>query len=314
MNRLNGTSELFDIEIKPKFQLSYETPIFTMGSCFARNVEHHLIQNNANLVLKEFGLPRKFINPEIGWLKNAIAFHGEEEGYRQVSRSSINKYTPHSMLNEFERVLTSLHDHIPDSGIIFEDGKIVDLQVKHTIPQNMDDAIEIRNLVLAASEKVLESECIFLTLGYTETWWDLETGIVANEAPPFWLVKKYPERFEFRVIDEAECFECLQKIYDLLTSKLKTFNLIITVSPVPLGVTFTDQDVIVANMHSKATLRSAVGRFVKDHSNADYFPSFEFAMLSDPNFVWREDRVHVKTEAVDSIIKAFCKSYFSGNP
>ena len=67
-------------------------------------------------------------------------------------------------------------------------------------------------------------------------------------------------------------------------------------------------------MHSKATLRSAVGRFVKDHSNADYFPSFEFAMLSDPNFVWKEDRVHIKSEAVDSIIKAFCKSYFSGDP
>ena len=111
----------------------------------------------------------------------------------------------------------------------------------------------------------------FLTLGYTETWWDLDTGIIANEAPPYWLVKKYPERFEFRVIDEGECFECLEKIYLLLTSKLKTFNLINTVSPVPLGVTFTDQDVIVANMHSKATLRGAVGRFVKDHSKADYY-------------------------------------------
>ena len=138
MNRLNGTSELVDLEIKPKFQLNYETPIFiTMGSCFMRNIEHHLIQNNANLVLEEFGLPKRFINPEIGWLKEAIEIHGEDEGYRQVSRSSINKYTPHSMLNEFERVLTDLHDDIPNSGIIVQDDKIVDLQVKHTIPQNL---------------------------------------------------------------------------------------------------------------------------------------------------------------------------------
>ena len=46
-----------------------------------RNIEHHLIQNNANLVLEEFGLPKRFINPEIGWLKEAIEIHGEDEGY-----------------------------------------------------------------------------------------------------------------------------------------------------------------------------------------------------------------------------------------
>ena len=62
-------------------------------------------------------------------------------------------------------------------------------------------------------------------------------------------------------------------------------------------------------MHSKATLRSAVGRFVKDHSKADYYPSF-IRHAFRPKFCLREDRVHLRSEAVDSIIKVFVIAIF----
>jgi len=60
---------------------------------------------------------------------------------------------------------------------------------------------------------------------------------------------------------------------------------------------------------SKSTLRSAIGEFVTETENVDYFPSYEAAMLSDPNIVWMGDRRNVTDFIVAKIVSEFINRY-----
>ncbi len=52
---------------------------------------------------------------------------------------------------------------------------------------------------------------------------------------------------------------------------------IVTVSPVALGATFKDADVIVANSASKSVLRAVAEELYRRFDFVDYFPSYEIA-------------------------------------
>jgi hypothetical protein len=42
-----------------------------------------------------------------------------------------------------------------------------------------------------------------------------------------------------------------------------------------------------------------------------YFPSYEIAMNSNPELVWRPDRVHVRPECVRHIVNVFTERYLA---
>jgi hypothetical protein len=86
-------------------------------------------------------------------------------------------------------------------------------------------------------------------------------------------------------------------------------KIVLTVSPVPLGRTFTDMDVIVANTMAKSTLRVAAHRLSDRIEGLDYFPSYEAVMHSDPNLCWQRDRRHVSDVIVGRIIETFLNRY-----
>jgi hypothetical protein len=87
----------------------------------------------------------------------------------------------------------------------------------------------------------------------------------------------------------------------------------ITVSPVPLWSTFRAQDVLVANSYSKAVLRAAVESFCADRQHVSYFPSYEFAMLSNPRAVWRRDDYrHVDPVFVDFLVASVLEQFDGG--
>jgi len=75
--------------------------------------------------------------------------------------------------------------------------------------------------------------------------------------------------------------------------------MLVTVSPVPLLSTFRDVDVLVANTYSKSVQRAAIDEFIADADGVDYFPSYEFVMLSNPTIAWsRGDYRHVNADLV----------------
>lgn len=66
-----------------------------------------------------------------------------------------------------------------------------------------------------------------------------------------------------------------------------------TVSPVPLYLTFSGEDIIVANTYSKSVLRAVCNAVENSRKRVDYFPSYEAVTLST-RFILEKDRRYVK--------------------
>jgi hypothetical protein len=105
-----------------------------------------------------------------------------------------------------------------------------------------------------------------------------------------------------------ECIADLEAAIDAIRRRNSGCNFLITTSPVPLRKTSTDQDIVVANMQSKSILRAACG-IIADRGLADYFPSYEAALLSSPDKVWQSDRRHVTDEFVAGIVNHLLAAY-----
>jgi hypothetical protein len=228
-------------------------------------------------------------------------------------RTVLNKYSPLSMSNEFERLLAPPVRPDPFKGLIQVDqDRWFDPQIKNTLMLPLSDALEARASVESATAKILEATTVFLTLGFTESWIDAETNVVLNVAPPPTLIRKWPERFRFHNATFAEILASLETIYTLITQRVRAdMKFVVTVSPVPLGTTFTEMDVIAANAYSKATLRAAAGEFCARYANVDYYPSYEMVTSTNPELSWKPDWVHPKTEIVDVVIGRFVRRYFT---
>jgi hypothetical protein len=80
---------------------------------------------------------------------------------------------------------------------------------------------------------------------------------------------------------------------------------------VPLGATFSGQDIGVANAYSKSTLRAVAGDFVAGRDDADYFPSYEIVTESAPKLAWLDDMIHVREDLVRCVVAHFLENYGS---
>ena len=302
-----GQRGAIDVQFSPKFKLGPQDAIFTMGSCFARNVEESLIREGIRVLLKDFDFPQQLLHP----LHKSLQAGLNGPDHARWLRTVLNKYTTHSMLNEFERILTPERFRDPFRGLIkIDDARWFDPQINNLRNTSLDEALIARDVVENAAALVTQATAIFLTLGFTETWYDAETKALINAAPPPTLIRRFPERFRFFNATHAQTVQCLEELYELLTAKIRNdMKFVVTVSPVPLGATFTTNDVIVANAYSKATLRSAAGEFASRHDNVDYFPSYEMIALAHPDITWEEDWVHVRQPLIDTVIRRFVKGY-----
>ncbi|MBX7199788.1 MAG: GSCFA domain-containing protein [Rhodospirillaceae bacterium] len=323
-NRFNGgpngatqrlqTRAPVGIKVCPKFKLTRADSIFTMGSCFARNVEHALVESGLRVLPEKFDFPLELLNPKAAELARASL--NAPLHYRVIVRAVLNKYSPLSMLNEFQRVLEPERYTAPHKGLIqVDEDRWYDPQAKDTGMHGLKDSLTVRFLIEKATQEVRQTSAVFLTLGLTETWLDAETGTVLNFAPPPLLIKKWPDRFRFFNATYTDVLDSLEELYQLIVRKVRPdMKFVVTVSPVPLNTTFTAQDVITANTYSKSTLRAAADAFCARHDNADYFPSYEMVMSTHPDTAWKADRIHVTQDVVDFVIGQFIGAYIAPEP
>lgn len=96
----------------------------------------------------------------------------------------LNKYTPPSILQEFEWAWGILNrdDAVRESDVEpllhrREDGRVVDL---HLLPFDTVDAalaFERRKTIYAIDKQAFDCDCVVITLGLVESWRDRETGL-----------------------------------------------------------------------------------------------------------------------------------------
>jgi len=283
--------------LRPSFGLEPGETIFTMGSCFARNIEFHLHRNGYRVPALDFTLPEDEL------------FAGTK-----MSSGALNKYTPHSILNE---IAFAFEDHDPDRFFVdSEDGGYLDLQLHINRPVSLERARARREQVgCLYRSSIREARVIVITLGLIEVWWDEHAQVYLNETPNRKLVERHPGRFFFEILSPESVFD---SIFSAL-SKLKAYGredlrVLLTVSPVPLTRTFSDRDVIVANSYSKSVLRAGAEIATRRCGWVDYFPSYESVMLSDRHAAWEDDQLHVTTKIVEFNVRRMLDAYAAQGP
>ena len=282
-------ANLCSVVHKPKFTFDASTSFFCMGSCFARNVEEHLIYAGQRVLSKQI------ICPEEEWPNRVNGF--------------VNKFTTHSMANELIEVRD--RPHIDEACFEETAQGWLDLQLCAGVrPTTLERAMQRRGyLTTVYFDRIRQADIVVLTLGLNEVWFDHASAKHLNAAPSFASVKRMPDRYALKITDPDSNIEQLETIRSTLRGLNPHVRMIVTVSPVPLGETFSGRDVAVANMYSKSVLRVAAGLFAECHSDVDYFPSFEMISLSPRMQVYAHDCLHVADEPVRKVIGEFLTLY-----
>ncbi|MBO9669759.1 MAG: GSCFA domain-containing protein [Sphingobium sp.] len=268
-------------ELRPSFQIVRGDLIFTIGSCFARNVEQHLLLEGFNVAVSQFeGLTKA-------------------ENVR-VKSNTLNKFVAHSILNELQWALDPETPFPWDSIVQIKEDRYLDMQLAAgLLPASKETMFGMRRAVLNYMRMIKDARVIFITLGLAEAWFDREFGIYMNTLPLKAVIDRYPGRFEFHVLEYGEIVQALRQILSLLdTYGHPDFRLILSVSPVALSATFTERDALIANTYSKSVQRAAAEVISREHPRVDYYPSFESITLSERSVAWRDDCAHVADEAV----------------
>lgn len=278
------------------FKLTPGAKVFTIGSCFARNIEEYLGEHGFRVPVLDYRGP-----PE------------EKEGGRD--QGILNKYTPASIVQEFEWVLTVQEsggtvgwEHIAHLACDLGDDRFLDLQLASSAAVTRDRLLERRQAIYDVHVQALNSDLVVITPGVTECWFDTQTGFYIQQIPSARTVKAYPDRFQFEQLDYDLCRSMLARAVEIIAGA-GVRNVMMTVSPVPLGRTMTDQDVIIANSYSKAILRAAVGSISAQYPIVTYFPSYETVMLTKDQKIWRDDLRHVDDSFVGLIVSRLISAY-----
>lgn len=144
----------------------------------------------------------------------------------------------------------------------------------------------------------------FLTLGTNHVYILKETGEIVDNC------RKRPARlFHEEELTVNECAEYLQKAIDILYSRNKDVQVVVTVSPIRYA-----KYGYHGSQLSKATLQLAADKLVKANVNCTYFPAYEIVNdeLRDYRF-YREDMLHPTDQTVEYIWQRLQETYLSNS-
>lgn len=275
----------------PAFSLTPGDTVFTIGSCFARNVERSLKDRG-------FRLP-------------ALDVLEADPEFQTVGSRVLNNYGVPSILNELRWAFAN-EDDIDETALFTQMGNgWVDLHLHNTMrPTELETLRLRRRAIRAAYRSIAECKAVIITLGLSEVWFDTQTGYYLNMAPRRAMLRSDPDRFELHVLSYDETRDMLTRAVELIRDHgAPGIQVLLTVSPIPLTATYRDQDVMVANTYSKSVLRTAVEEIVQAHDFVGYYPSFESITLSPRPDVYLEDEVHVTQEIIDLNIGRMVTAY-----
>ncbi len=286
----------------PGFVVPAGGTVFTVGSCFARNIEEHVARLGFRVPTLEFSVP-----------------DAERAGAR--GNAVINKYTPAAIRQEFEWTRTVLEaggtvapEHVAALAFPCADNNQIDLQLGGFRPVSPERLLARRQELFDAFRHAFTADCVVLTLGLVEAWRDETTGLAIQQAPATAAFRRDLARFTFHRLDFATCRADVQAAIDTVRAVNPSATFLITTSPVPLDRTFTDDDVITATMYGKSVLRAVCGEIVAANARVDYFPSYESVMLTRDWSVFQNDRRHVSDAFVGKIVQRLLDTYFREAP
>ena len=285
--------------VYPRFKFEKGCLVFTIGSCFARNMEEHLKIAGFSVPVLEFSVP--------------------PEEYAGRPAGVLNKYNAPTILQELDRAARSLASPADFNAIAREslisvgDGKVVDLELSGSPPPATEErAFERRAEILRLFQRAFDSDVVVITPGLVETWIDQETGLTICDWGGAPAIRHLRDRFRFKMLSHDDCYEAMEKSVRLLLGTGRPEKkIVLTVSPVPLNSSFSGADARLANTYSKSVLRAVAQKLYDTFEAIDYFPSYEMVILSERSCVWEKDNIHVRSDFVGKIAKLMLDTYSS---
>jgi hypothetical protein len=284
--------------------LTPKTRIFTMGSCFAMEIRSALLARN-------FEIFPKYDQIAIDPSRQKLSSLPEIE--------DIPYYDTFTILQEFEHAFGKRHFELRDflqhthrlTNHFAVGGRTSwqDPHRKRVMAADEESILDISRKIDACIEDgIRNSDIYIITLGLIETWRNSESGY-------HYCIPPYDDRrggldkvkkFEFYLSNYGENYDNLKRICALIGENYPDRKIILTVSPVGLGRTYSGQDVVTATVEAKSILRAVTAEICREFSNVSYWPSYELATRDD---IFREDGRHVRQDSVAMIVDTFIEAH-----
>lgn len=249
---------------RPNFALNRTTKIATAGSCFAQHIGRALRERGFTVIDAE---------PPPGPLPTNIA---AKFGYGIFSARYGNIYT----VRQFAQLIEEAYGRfVPADPIWEKEGRFYDALRPSVEPEGLGTPELVRlhrERHLAAVRGLLEeADVLVFTLGLTEAWVHRATGTIYPTAPGTIAGSFDLGTHAFVNLGFDEVRADFVALHTMLKAINPGLRFIVTVSPVPLTATATDDHVLVATTYSKSVLRAVAGTVAATLPDVDYFPSYE---------------------------------------
>ncbi|MFK7837819.1 MAG: GSCFA domain-containing protein [Sulfitobacter sp.] len=280
---------------RPKFEITKDLPIFTAGSCFAQHVGRTLAGAGYAVIDTE---------PVPGFVPDTVA---HRHGYRLYSARFGNIYT----MRQFLQLLQEAFGTFKPADPVWErDGRFYDALRPGMTPGGLataDHVIEARAAHLGAvREAVAQTGMVVFTLGLTETWQHVPSGTVYPTAPGTIAGQIDADVHGFVNFRSHQIRKDFLKVREVFQAANPEVKFLLTVSPVPLTATASDDHVLPATVYSKSVLRTVAGELCEDFDDIDYFPSYEIVASHPGGARFFESNLRsVKPRGVRRVMRTF---------
>jgi hypothetical protein len=289
----------------PRFVLDRDTLIATGGSCFAEHISRSLVERGCAYLVSE--------SPPEGMTVAEAA----RRQYGTYSARYGNLYTARQLRQLIERADGTF---VPsEEPWRRSDGRWVDpfrpsVEVDGYMSIAQLEADRAEHLV--AVRRMFEALEVFVfTLGSTEAWMSSIDGAVFPIAPGVMGGSFDSSRHVFVNFDFHDVVEDLQTFHQRLLQINPGARLLLTVSPVPLAATYSDQHVLAATTYSKSVLRAASQTMCRLREGCDYFPSYEIITgAHNRGAYFGDDLRSIRPSGVDRIMSLFFSHYLPDVP
>jgi hypothetical protein len=239
--------------------------IATAGSCFAQHIGNNLAARGASFMDMEPAPP----------LFSSTA-EARKWGYGVFSCRYGNVYTSRQLIQLFDE---AHGNRTPEERVWEKNGRFYDSLRASVDPVGHDSAktvLALRERHLAAVRRMFATLDVFVfTMGLTEGWESTQDSTMYAVAPGTVAGIYDPNKHVFRNLRHAEIKADMLAFWERLRMVNPSARMLLTVSPVPLTATASDNHVLVATTYSKSVLRAVAGELSEDVDDIHYFPSYE---------------------------------------
>ncbi len=292
-----------DPMVTAPFSVSATDRVATIGSCFAQHLSRFLVRSGLHYFVTEEGA------------SDLSSEERERRNYGTFSARFGNVYTVRQARQLFERAYGQWDASVEE--IWSREGVLVDALRPMVEPGGFPDEEALlldREHHLGAVRRLFEeSDVLVFTLGLTEGWRNRESGLVLPVVPGASGGDFSHERYEFVNFRVHEVIEDLIAFIELVRSVNPDLRFILTVSPVPLIATYSDEHVLSATTYSKSVLRVAASEAVAHLPMVAYLPSYELITnAATAGRYYADDLRSVTDEGVAHAMRVFAQHFLEG--